>query len=78
VSAPRSPDGALRLLLTPNEAAAALAVSRSKLYRLMRSGRVQSVMLDGNRRITVTSLERLVEGLTAVTPPVQDEPGQAL
>lgn len=66
-------EGAPRLLLTPAEAAAALAISRSKLYRLMRAGLVPSVLLGGNRRISVDSLERLVEEL-AVTRPGQDDP----
>lgn len=55
-----------RLLLSPNEAARALSVSRSKLYRLLREGHLQSVMLGGCRRIPVVSLERLVEDLLSV------------
>lgn len=61
-------DDAPRLLLSPDEAARALSVSRSQLYRLIREGRLRSVMLGGSRRIPVASLERLVEGLLSVAP----------
>jgi excisionase family DNA binding protein len=40
-----------KLLLTPTEAAEALGIGRSKLYELMRTGVLQSVRLDGSRRI---------------------------
>jgi excisionase family DNA binding protein len=64
----------VRLLLSPAEAAAALSVSRSKLYRLLKQGRLESVRLDGNRRIPVSSLEALVQGLLlGVTPAVDDK-----
>ena len=57
--------GSLRLLLSPDEAALALSVSRSKVYRLLRRGHLESVMLGGSRRIPLASLERLVEVLLA-------------
>jgi excisionase family DNA binding protein len=63
----------LKLLLTPNEAAHALAISRSKLYRLMREGRIESVMLGGNRRIAVDSLDRLIESLRSVPDSDEEE-----
>ena len=55
-----------KLLLSPAGAASALSISRSKVYRLLREGRLESVMLDGNRRITVASLQRLVDDLLSV------------
>ncbi len=58
-----------KLLLSPAGAAAALSISRSKVYRLLREGRLESVMLDGNRRITVASLVRLVDHLLDVAAP---------
>jgi excisionase family DNA binding protein len=58
-----------KLLLSPAGAASALSISRSKVYRLLREGRLESVMLDGNRRITMTSLERLVDDLLGVAAP---------
>jgi excisionase family DNA binding protein len=53
-----------RLLLTPHEAAEALKVSRTKVYDLMRSGRLRSVKLGGSRRIPVEALAELVADLT--------------
>ena len=49
-----------RLLLTVPEAAAALAISRSKLYELIAAGLVRSVRIDGSRRIPVETLEAYV------------------
>jgi excisionase family DNA binding protein len=45
-----------RLLLTVPEAAAALAISRSKLYELLVSGAVASIRIDGSRRIPLAAL----------------------
>jgi excisionase family DNA binding protein len=52
-----------RLLLTVPEAADALAISRSKLYELFAAGLVQSVRIDGSRRVPVEALESYVAGL---------------
>jgi excisionase family DNA binding protein len=52
-----------RLLLTAQEAAQALGVSRTKIYDLMRSGRLRSVKIGGSRRIPVDALAELVDEL---------------
>ena len=52
-----------KLLLTVPEAAAALAISRSKLYELLAAGLVRSVRIDGSRRVPVEALETYVAGL---------------
>ena len=52
-----------KLLLTVPEAAAALAISRSKLYELLAAGLVRSVRIDGSRRVPVDALETYVAGL---------------
>jgi excisionase family DNA binding protein len=52
-----------KLLLTVPEAAAALAISRSKLYELFAAGLVRSVRIDGSRRVPVEALETYVAGL---------------
>jgi excisionase family DNA binding protein len=52
-----------RLLLTPEEAAESLGVSRSLVYELMRSGRLESVALGRCRRIPIESLKLFVEEL---------------
>jgi excisionase family DNA binding protein len=52
-----------KLLLTVPEAAAALAISRSKLYELLAAGLLRSVRIDGARRVPVEALEAYVAGL---------------
>jgi excisionase family DNA binding protein len=52
-----------KVLLTVPEAAAALAISRSKLYELLAAGSIRSVRIDGSRRIPVEALEAYVAGL---------------
>ena len=44
-----------KLLLTPEEAAAALGICRSKLYELLRAGVIESVHIGASRRIPLTS-----------------------
>jgi len=51
------------VLVTPEEAAQALRVSRSKVYALMRSGALHSVKIGGSRRIPVQALHLLVDSL---------------
>ena len=52
-----------RLLLTVPESAEALAISRSKLYELLASGAVDSIRIDGSRRVPVEALETYVAAL---------------
>jgi excisionase family DNA binding protein len=52
-----------RLLLTVPEAAEALAISRSKLYELIAAGLIQSIRIDGSRRVPVETLETYVARL---------------
>lgn len=54
-----------RLLLTVPEAAEALAISRSKLYELLTAGAVDSIRIDGSRRIPRSALEAYVSKLLA-------------
>ena len=44
-----------KLLLTPEEAAAALGICRSKLYELLQAGVIESVHIGASRRIPVTA-----------------------
>jgi excisionase family DNA binding protein len=53
-----------RLLLTVPEAAAALAISRSKLYELITSGAIASLRIDGSRRVPVSALNDYITRLT--------------
>jgi excisionase family DNA binding protein len=52
-----------KILLTVPEAAAALAISRSKLYELLAAGLIRSVRIDGSRRVPVEALEAYVARL---------------
>ena len=52
-----------KILLTVPEAAAALAISRSKLYELLAAGSIRSVRIDGSRRVPMEALEAYVAGL---------------
>jgi excisionase family DNA binding protein len=54
---------AITLMLTPEEAALALRVGRSKVYELMRAGVLRSVKIGGSRRISVTALAEFVAAL---------------
>jgi excisionase family DNA binding protein len=63
VSLTRAPSHVVKLLLTPTEAALALGIGRSKLYELMRCGRLESVLIDSSRRIPAAAIDRYVEEL---------------
>ena len=60
----RSTPGVAALLATPEEAARALRIGRSKVYDLIRSGALVSVKIGGSRRIPVEALRRYVQSLT--------------
>lgn len=47
-------------LLTPEQAALLLALSRSKVYELMRSGRLHAVKIDGSRRVPVDAVDDFI------------------
>ncbi|MBW3649581.1 MAG: helix-turn-helix domain-containing protein [Actinobacteria bacterium] len=46
-----------RYLLRPEDAAHVLSIGRSKLYELLASGRLPSVMIDGCRRVRTEDIE---------------------
>jgi excisionase family DNA binding protein len=52
-----------RFLLTPDEAAQALGISRSLLYELLRSGRLESVRIGSCRRVPLSALSDFVDRL---------------
>ena len=51
------------LLLSVDDAARSLGISRSKFYGLMRAGVVPTVMIGGQRRVVFSDLQRYVDGL---------------
>lgn len=66
------------ILLTPEEAASALRIGRTRMYARMAEGRVASVQIGHSRRISVRALEDFVRRLQgddseAVTKARHDE-----
>jgi excisionase family DNA binding protein len=59
------------LLLTAEEAAEALRIGRSTLYKLLASGDLESVRIGTSRRIAVAQLERFVDRLAGQTSPAR-------
>jgi excisionase family DNA binding protein len=59
-----------RLLYSVREAAQLLSIGRVKLYELMAAGRIESVRLDGSRRIPREALEEFVARLRAESAPL--------
>jgi excisionase family DNA binding protein len=49
-----------RILLTPTEAADALGIGRSKLYELLRQGRIRSIRIGTCRRVPAAALDEFV------------------
>ena len=58
------PDGQPKLLLTPEEAARALGIGRTKLYELLATSKLPSVRIGGSRRVSVGALTEFVRCLT--------------
>jgi excisionase family DNA binding protein len=56
-----------KLLLTPEEAAGALGICRSKLYDLLRAGAIESVHIGASRRVPAAALVEYVERLRQET-----------
>jgi len=56
----------VRLLLTPEEAAIALGIKRTKLYHLLATGQISSVKIGTLRRFPVRSLEIYIEQLSGM------------
>lgn len=68
----RSISGTPRLLYRLNDAAAQLSISRTKLYGLLRTGAMPSVLLGGTRLIAHDDLVAYVNGLRAKAEPYAD------
>lgn len=60
----RSEEYMERLLLSPEEAAHALGVGRSRVYDLMRTRQLLSVRIGKSRRVLVAAVHAYVERLT--------------
>lgn len=66
-----------KLLLTPEDAAAALSIGRSKLYELIAAGTLETVVIGACRRIPRAALDDFVDRLRTSTPPRPDGPPAA-
>jgi excisionase family DNA binding protein len=58
-----------RLLYSVREAGELLSIGRVKLYELVAAGRIESVRLDGSRRIPREALEAFIARLRAESAP---------
>jgi excisionase family DNA binding protein len=58
-------DDVSRLLLTVEEAAQRLGICRSNMFKLVRTGDVESVQIGRLRRITPSALEDYVNSLSS-------------
>lgn len=56
-----------KLLLTVRDAAEMLSISRAKLYELLAGGVIESVKLEGSRRIPREALDEYIERLRRVS-----------
>ena len=61
-----SPPARAGLLLTIPEAAAALRISRSSIYRLFESGQLSWVLICGKRRVSTAEIYRFIATHTEV------------
>jgi excisionase family DNA binding protein len=59
-----------KLLLTPEEAAEALSLGRTKVYQLIGEGRLRSVRIGKSRRVPASALAELVDHLADSASPV--------
>lgn len=64
------------LLLTAEQAATALAICRTKVYELLRSGELESVQIGASRRIPTAALEDYVQRLRDQHRSVADTRGR--
>jgi len=61
------------ILLTPEQAAASLAIGRTKVFELLRSGELESVRIGSCRRIPSETLQDYVLGLRRSAPEPEPE-----
>lgn len=56
-------------LYSPNRAALVLELSRSKVYDLMKTGKLRFVLIDSDRRIPASEIDRIArEGTSGPVP----------
>jgi excisionase family DNA binding protein len=63
VTRPGNDELTSQLLLTPEQAATTLAICRTKLYELLRTGQLESVQIGSSRRVPAAALSEYVQRL---------------
>lgn len=58
----------LPLLLTVEAAATLLGIGRTRMYALVKSGEVPSVLIGRSRRVPTAALQRYVDDLPIASP----------
>ena len=61
-------ESSLIVLVTPEEAAEALRIGRTRMYALLREGAIRSVRIGQSRRVPVQALHDFVAALEAEEP----------
>lgn len=82
LGAERTERDSLTVLVTPEEAARALRIGRTRMYRLIREEAIRSVSIGHSRRVPVAALEEYVfelgtpdrGGTIRALPPVTPRP----
>jgi excisionase family DNA binding protein len=72
---PTPPRGTPRLLLTAEQAAAALSIGRTNTYALIKSGELRSLLIGRLRRIPLDEVEAYTARLMAQQHPVTGQEG---
>jgi excisionase family DNA binding protein len=72
-TAPLPPTAPAPLLLSVEEAAAQIRVSRARMFDLIRKGKVLSVKVGGSRRVPYDSLRAYVDQLITEQAPTGPE-----
>jgi excisionase family DNA binding protein len=62
-----------KLLVTPEEAAGLLGIGRTRVYRLMATGELRSVLIGRSRRLPTDGLIEFVVRLKTTAPLCVDE-----
>lgn len=66
-----NPSEVSTLLLTPEEAAQRLRIGRTRVYALLRDGRLRSVTIGRSRRVPLAALAEFIQDLSGASSEIQ-------